>query len=111
MKLTDKQTLDHVAVFVGKDGAWVELKTKDGQSFLFQPIQEFAGKHSCFRKAVIDWANSVQSCYTPEECEHEWEELPDSQFDNETSTEVRCSKCEMRGERNEATGEVYWPAT
>ena len=45
MKLTDEQILSHVAVFVGKDGAWVELKTKDGKSFLFQPIQEFAGKH------------------------------------------------------------------
>ena len=94
MKLTDEQILSHVAVFVGKDGAWVELKTKDGKSFLFQPIQEFAGKHSCFRKAVVDWAKSVQSCDAPEACEHEWEELPDSQYDTERSTEVRCVKWE-----------------
>lgn len=43
---------------VGKDGAWITLKSPKG-SFSFQPIQEF-GIHNPFRSKVIDWAEHVQ---------------------------------------------------
>jgi hypothetical protein len=46
-----------------------------------------------------------------DDCEHEWEPVIDSQFSNETHTDVRCKKCGCPGERDEKTGEVYWPAT
>jgi site-specific DNA-cytosine methylase len=42
--------------------------------------------------------------------EHDWEEV-DSQFSNESFTDVRCTKCGEVGERNEKTGGVFWPAT
>ena len=44
-------------------------------------------------------------------CEHEWKALIDSQFHNENSTDVVCVKCRCPGEQDNATGEVYWPAT
>lgn len=40
-------------------------------------------------------------------CAHEWKEPLDSQFDNE----VFCTKCKVVGDRDPATGEVYYPAT
>ncbi len=45
------------------------------------------------------------------ECEHEWQEHPDSQFSNELVTEVVCKKCGCPGQREEKTGDVFWPAT
>jgi len=43
-------------------------------------------------------------------CQHVWDET-DSQFSNELSTDVRCIKCGCSGEKDNATGEVFWPAT
>jgi Lar family restriction alleviation protein len=45
------------------------------------------------------------------ECEHEWDTLIDSQFNNEQVEDVRCHKCSCYGERTRQTGEVFWPAT
>ncbi len=44
-------------------------------------------------------------------CSHDWKEPVDSQFSNETHTEVKCTKCGMVGEKTIATGEVFFPAT
>ena len=44
-------------------------------------------------------------------CSHNWEESVDSQFSNETSADVKCTKCGMIGEKTIATGEVFFPAT
>lgn len=44
-------------------------------------------------------------------CAHVWAEEIDSQFSNEYATSVVCEKCKCPGERNEKTGEVFWPAT
>lgn len=41
---------------------------------------------------------------------HEWDEV-ESMHSNEWHTQVRCRKCCMTGERDEASGEVFWPAT
>lgn len=43
------------------------------------------------------------------ECEHEWREL-DTDIGGER-TDVVCSKCDCPGERDDRTGEVFWPAT
>lgn len=45
------------------------------------------------------------------ECQHEWEESVSSQFSNENFTEVYCDKCHTYGEKNNKTGEVYWPVS
>jgi hypothetical protein len=43
-------------------------------------------------------------------CAHEWE--PRGDFDlGGNRTEVECIHCGCPGERNNDTGEVYWPAT
>lgn len=63
MKLTTEQKLQYIDLFVGKDGAWIELKTKSGKSFVFQPIQQF-GQDKTWGKYAIDWANDVQEEYT-----------------------------------------------
>lgn len=44
-------------------------------------------------------------------CSHDWREPVDTQFCNETHTEVKCTKCGMVGEKTLATGEVFFPAT
>ena len=44
-------------------------------------------------------------------CDHEWVAVSDSQFSNEGSEDVKCSKCRCPGERSILTGEVFWPAT
>lgn len=44
-------------------------------------------------------------------CSHVWQEVTDSQFSNETHTEVRCVKCGMAGEKTIASGQVFFPAT
>lgn len=45
------------------------------------------------------------------ECQHEWEAKINSQFHSEDRTDVRCTKCQMAGERNESDGTVFYPAT
>ena len=45
-----------------------------------------------------------------DECEHEWEEI-ESQFSNEKYIYVKCKKCGCPGEKDLATGDVFWPAT
>jgi hypothetical protein len=45
-----------------------------------------------------------------EECDHVWSET-DSQYTNEYSTDVICEKCKCPGEKDNVTGEVFWPAT
>lgn len=45
------------------------------------------------------------------DCLHEWVETTDSQFTNELLTEVVCIKCEILGEMNNKTNEVFFPAT
>lgn len=59
MKLTNEQQLKYISLFVGDDGAWIELKTDKGKSFCFQPIQEFPPE-SHWRTYVLEWANDVQ---------------------------------------------------
>ena len=44
------------------------------------------------------------------DCEHEWEEV-ESMFCNEYHFEVVCIKCQIPGEQDRKTGEVFWPAT
>lgn len=44
------------------------------------------------------------------DCQHEWKEV-ESQWNNERYTSVTCKKCHCPGERDERTGEVFWPAT
>jgi hypothetical protein len=43
-------------------------------------------------------------------CEHEWEEYGDYDLGGDR-TEVKCTKCGCCGERDDKTGEVFWPAT
>ena len=45
-----------------------------------------------------------------EDCPHDWKET-DSQFSNEKYTEVKCVLCGMVGEKEIATGKVFFPAT
>ncbi len=44
-------------------------------------------------------------------CVHDWRESVDSQFSNETHTQVKCTKCGIIGEMTTATREVFFPAT
>lgn len=44
-------------------------------------------------------------------CDHDWEESVSSQFSSETQTDVSCTKCHMPGSLDNASREVYWPAT
>ena len=44
-------------------------------------------------------------------CDHDWEETVSSQFTNEFHTEVYCAKCHTYGEKDNSTGEIFWPAT
>lgn len=44
------------------------------------------------------------------ECSHEWKERGDYDLGGNRS-EVICVKCDESGERNNATGEVYYPAS
>ncbi len=44
-------------------------------------------------------------------CEHDWDETISSQFTNEYQTEVYCAKCSTYGEKDNKTGEVFWPCT
>lgn len=44
-------------------------------------------------------------------CQHEWKARIDSQFHSESFTDVYCVKCDCPGEKNNETGEVFWPAT
>jgi len=41
---------------------------------------------------------------------HVWKEY-ESEYTNEYHTQVRCIVCRCPGERDEKTGDVYWPAT
>jgi len=43
-------------------------------------------------------------------CQHSWEEV-ESQFSNENTTDVRCIFCGVSDERDEITGDVFWPAS
>jgi len=54
------------------------------------------------RRAVLaDW----------NECSHEWEvSKRDWDLGGERS-DVICTKCQCPGERDDVTGEVFWPAT
>ena len=45
-----------------------------------------------------------------ENCNHEFVEI-ESQFSNDKFVEVKCAKCGVVGEKNVATGEVFYPAT
>jgi hypothetical protein len=42
--------------------------------------------------------------------EHDWR-VKDGQGNSELFTEVRCELCGIPGERDEKSGEVFWPAT
>lgn len=44
-------------------------------------------------------------------CDHDWEEMVDSQFSNEKVEAVVCNKCGCHGSRDMLTGFVFWPAT
>jgi hypothetical protein len=44
------------------------------------------------------------------ECEHEWEVDP-TDWDNDLAEQVICKKCKCPGERDYATGKVFWPTT
>jgi hypothetical protein len=44
-------------------------------------------------------------------CHHIWRDVTDSQFSNEHSSDVVCTLCGCPGERDNETGEVFWPAT
>lgn len=47
----------------------------------------------------------------PEPCVHEWK-IQSGDWDCSLNcTMVECIKCEVYGERNDDTGEVFWPAT
>lgn len=49
--------------------------------------------------------------YSWEDCQkHEWKTRGDFDLGNDR-TEVECVNCGMPGERDDKTGEVYWPAT
>ena len=63
MKLTTKQKMRHIDLHVGRDGAWLELKTKSGKHFVFQPIQTF-GPNDHFRDTVLEWAKDVQAFHS-----------------------------------------------
>ena len=41
---------------------------------------------------------------------HAWQEV-ESQFSNEHRSQVKCKTCGVPGERENDTGEVFWPAT
>lgn len=43
-------------------------------------------------------------------CDHSWHEV-ESQFSSEYATDVRCEKCGCPGEKDNKTGDVFWPAT
>ncbi len=43
-------------------------------------------------------------------CEHLWREMIDN-YSGPGRTDMCCVKCGVPGERTDATGEVYWPAT
>lgn len=43
--------------------------------------------------------------------QHEWVIAPGDWDLSEGRSEVVCTKCGVPGERFDATGEVYWPAT
>lgn len=74
--MTTEQKLKHLNLHVGEDGAWVELKTKSGKSFCFQPMQEF-GSESHWRQCVLEWAREVQ-CYALKSETLERRKLPKS---------------------------------
>jgi len=46
-----------------------------------------------------------------DDCAHEWQEKIDSQSHSENQTDVFCIKCGCPGERDNKTGDVFWPAT
>ncbi len=54
---------------------------------------------------------SIDTDYDENNCEHEWSVMVDSQWSNERSTEVFCVKCKTHGDKNNLTGEVFFPAT
>jgi hypothetical protein len=43
-------------------------------------------------------------------CDHDWKESPYSDIGGDR-TIVECKKCGCPGERDDNTGEVFWPAT
>lgn len=66
--------------------------------------------------SMVDEADeALKVIEEPQEYGHEWEETPGDSMLYEMSEgkreEVRCKKCGMSGERENETGEVYWPAT
>jgi len=46
-------------------------------------------------------------------CDHQWREnTSDNIADGKSGcTQMVCEKCKVSGERDDATGEVYWPCT
>jgi len=67
-----------------------------------------------YEKCPICSANLGPSSHTLDpvvECDHDWEEHPDSMFSNEYEADVRCTKCGMPGSQNRKTGKVMFPAT
>lgn len=50
------------------------------------------------------------SPFSWDNCAHEWREV-DSQFNSELFTDVVCTKCQMPGQLDEQTKEVFFPAT
>lgn len=65
----------------------------------------------------MDTANSIaaefkQTGDADEQCQHEWKESisSDSEIGGDR-TYVKCVRCGVPGERNDKTGDVYYPAT
>jgi len=105
MKLSNEQVLKHVHVYVGEDGAWLELKTSSGKSFMFQPVQEFgAGSH--FRSTVAEWANEIQQCYVPQDEQPLLDRLASLlRLDLQCKAEkLSCAGCPLYGADHTCTG-------
>lgn len=64
-------------------------------------------------KAQDEWDEMVWNNNKQEReslCGHEWKEI-DSQYNNEITTDVVCKKCGVHGEKDNKTGDVFYPAT
>jgi multidrug resistance efflux pump len=55
---------DGVTVRRGRDGTWIELTTKSGKHFVFQPIQQFPlTDGDVFAKIAHEWASDQQAIF------------------------------------------------
>lgn len=81
-----------------------------GWSSGWQPTEQLAreayGKHKFMSVKSL----SIGSSLSQDNCAHEWKEV-DSQFNSELFTDVVCAKCQMPGQLDEQTKEVFFPAT